>query len=940
MIDTSRRRTVLLFCLVTLGVWNGTVAYPSRAASSADGTFVYFVRDDQLFTLDPRTGSTGDPVPVLSGTLDLAVQPDGRRVYQLARDEVRVIDVELGLTVRIVDVHLQYDDVRRIAMAPNGEFAYLFEPATSTADVVFVLDAQRDEIIGSFRVSSPDSRSIAFDLEHERAYFADTSWEEEPKAIEILVVDTSTHQVIDEIRVPGEADHIVLAEGGRIAYVAGNSEVTVVDIAGKSVLDRLAFGAWVYGIALSPDGRQLYVGQAQSTEERHEGVLSIVDTATRQIVAERSFDAYPDPLLASSEDDVIVHTFAWRRGSDASHAIGYIRGLADRDGVSSPVGEYFVLGGPPPRAPTPLPTPPVIPATATECAFSLALDATSVSVVDLGTGERAGLSLFEPSNASPDLAVSQDGRSLQVVWWEETYRARVADLNEGRLAQDLDLAQRYDGARIFSAAGHPIRVVASRDSATISRIDPSASDPVSALALPKHPDCDTYARGSVSDVAIASDGSQALALVQCENYSEERHLALLAIFDPKVPALLRALPLNAFPGFGMAIARDGRFAYVRGYGSVLVVNLQDGAVDAVVPTGFGYGVVLSEDESLLLVPVGRTGYRFSPQRREPPPAEVLLVSTASHRIAGRIPIGGDDSQPGRIWFDPHSRSAHVRSLHDGARIAEYSSGFPLGLWNGERPEGAAVIAGPCPTGLKSLPVRATRTPAVGATSTPSRSRTTTRTPGCAVAADVDRCAHVRVGTATGRPGERVALAVTLATAGKWIADVQNDLSFDAMTPIVATPEGRPDCWVNPGIGKDDTGFAFRPSGCSAGRDCTGVRAGVFAFGDDRGIPAGSVLYTCRVEIEHDALLGDYPVRISKAIVFDREHDEAGSLGIDGLVRVQQPAPERGSRVRVAANQSAGSCHIAAPNDGDAATAILLGLVFVLGLRLRAGKRPD
>jgi hypothetical protein len=63
--------------------------------------------------------------------------------------------------------------------------------------------------------------------------------------------------------------------------------------------------------------------------------------------------------------------------------------------------------------------------------------------------------------------------------------------------------------------------------------------------------------------------------------------------------------------------------------------------------------------------------------------------------------------------------------------------------------------------------------------------------------------------------------------------------------------------VNDAIEKGGTSFAFQPSGCTAGTDCTGVRALVLALDNVDPIPTGSVLYTCQVAIAGDAADGDF-----------------------------------------------------------------------------------
>ncbi|HSP97140.1 MAG TPA: hypothetical protein VL049_07830, partial [Candidatus Dormibacteraeota bacterium] len=120
---------------------------------------------------------------------------------------------------------------------------------------------------------------------------------------------------------------------------------------------------------------------------------------------------------------------------------------------------------------------------------------------------------------------------------------------------------------------------------------------------------------------------------------------------------------------------------------------------------------------------------------------------------------------------------------------------------------------------------------------------------------------VGIGTATGNPGDTVGVDVSLTTDAS-IAGTQNDIAFAAPIAIAAKANGKPNCAVNEAIDKASTTFAFQPSGCTAGTDCTGVRALVLSFDNVTPIPTGSVLYTCQVAIAGDAASGDQPLTCS------------------------------------------------------------------------------
>ncbi len=144
---------------------------------------------------------------------------------------------------------------------------------------------------------------------------------------------------------------------------------------------------------------------------------------------------------------------------------------------------------------------------------------------------------------------------------------------------------------------------------------------------------------------------------------------------------------------------------------------------------------------------------------------------------------------------------------------------------------------------------------------------------------------VVLGSASGAPGQTVSFSATLRTGGATVAGAQNDIQFDPVnTPLASKSAGKPQCAVNPAIGKGATAFAFRPNKCS-GSACTGVRALVLSMTDIRPIADGSVLYTCTVRIPRTARPGTYPLAISGVALSTPDGQEVRASGVAGSVTV-------------------------------------------------------
>lgn len=143
---------------------------------------------------------------------------------------------------------------------------------------------------------------------------------------------------------------------------------------------------------------------------------------------------------------------------------------------------------------------------------------------------------------------------------------------------------------------------------------------------------------------------------------------------------------------------------------------------------------------------------------------------------------------------------------------------------------------------------------------------------------------VDIGTGAAASGQTTSFAVTLQTGGAEVVGVGNHIGFAPPLQIVARPDGKPDCLVNPNISKEATAFAFSPSGCTPGISCTGIKSDVLSFQNLDPIPSG-VLYTCSVAISDPAASGVYPLLNISRSASDKLGRFLAAEGADGSITV-------------------------------------------------------
>jgi len=170
---------------------------------------------------------------------------------------------------------------------------------------------------------------------------------------------------------------------------------------------------------------------------------------------------------------------------------------------------------------------------------------------------------------------------------------------------------------------------------------------------------------------------------------------------------------------------------------------------------------------------------------------------------------------------------------------------------------------------------------VPTSTTPSTTPTATRTP-----TQTPRQPVIQLSSVAGHPGESVVFSATLFTQGLDIAAVQVDIGFDETNIPVAVDRGLPACEMSPTLGRVPF-FSM----VSCGINCTLLRGLIFTLSSPvTSIPDGAELFSCRIDIPNDALVGDYVLSPDRVVMSDLAGFPVAAVrGESGLVRVA-PVP--------------------------------------------------
>jgi YVTN family beta-propeller protein len=181
-----------------------------------------------------------------------------------------------------------------MALSPDGTIGYVTEPASNR---LLVLDTRTGAVTASIGVGDTPS-GLAVSPDGRQIWVVNTGLFQEPGSVS--VVATNTHLVVRTISVGIGPIDVAFSPDGRRAYVtnsgllvAGGS-VSVVDTSSLSVVQALnptvpplpnQPGWNPTSVAVSPDGRQVWVSEVDALGSRKQDSVYVFDAATDAQVA-------------------------------------------------------------------------------------------------------------------------------------------------------------------------------------------------------------------------------------------------------------------------------------------------------------------------------------------------------------------------------------------------------------------------------------------------------------------------------------------------------------------------------------------------------------------------------------------------------------------------------------------------------------------------------
>lgn len=240
------------------------VSVPSPARRALSMTFAV------TLTVAALTGAPGAAEAVAqTGYLYIANSTD---------NTVSVVNPALQQPVAVIQVG---DEPWAEAATPDGSQIYVADQGSAQVQVI---STATNTVTATIAVAS-GATSIVISADGTRAYVLDRD------AAAVSVIDIASEQVVATIAIPLTGTYpkglpwgiAVSANGKRVYTTSEGGAVTVINAVTDAVIKTLPAGEYAMGIAVSPDGSQLYVTDASPDAQ---GELTVMNSSTGKVIAQ------------------------------------------------------------------------------------------------------------------------------------------------------------------------------------------------------------------------------------------------------------------------------------------------------------------------------------------------------------------------------------------------------------------------------------------------------------------------------------------------------------------------------------------------------------------------------------------------------------------------------------------------------------------------------
>jgi YVTN family beta-propeller protein len=265
---------------------------PARAPAGV--LLVVNTADDALAFVDPVALRVDSTITVGEGPRALAVSADGRFAYV---SNYGSPEEEPGRTISVVDIPARrvistilldgYLSPCGLALARDARRLYA---TIESRQAVLEIDDEDGRISRVFATLQQRSHAVVLAADEGRLYVANAG----SASLSVIRLQTGS---VSRVAVGMDPEGLALSPDGRFLWVANRADgtVMVLDTGTDQVVDTLATGKGPLGVAFTPDGRRALVSNSLGND------VTVFDVGARKLVARIATGELPAGLLVEPD---------------------------------------------------------------------------------------------------------------------------------------------------------------------------------------------------------------------------------------------------------------------------------------------------------------------------------------------------------------------------------------------------------------------------------------------------------------------------------------------------------------------------------------------------------------------------------------------------------------------------------------------------------------
>ncbi len=582
-------------------------------APAASTAYAANENSNNISVIDTTTNTVTATVPVGSRPVAVAVTPDGSRIYvaNFGDGTVSIIDAATNTVIATVVVG---SEPISIAINPNGSKLYVANFASGN---VSVIDTLTNTVTASIAVGDPatpsDPSAILVSPDGMRVYVTNQNQGT------VSVIDTSNNTVVATITVGDRNSNptaLTIAPNGSKVYVAlfDNAAVSVIATATNTVTVSIPVGSFPSGVAVTPDGRSVYV-TSQS------GNVSVIDAGSNTVTTTVAVGGQLIGI-AASPDGTSVYAAKF-----SSNTVSVISVATNNVTTNIAVGQ-----GP----------------------YGIAISGPRQTVPPSISKSFGGASI--PLNGTTALSFTinnpNSATTLNGIAFTDTLPAGLVLATPNSLSGTCGgTITAVDGSNSVSLSGAGLSPNSSCSfSVNVTGIAAGAQNNTTGAVNSTNGGTGNTASASITVVAPAQQ-STSLAYVANENSND------VSVIDTATNAVVSTVPVGVKP-VAAAILPDRSKVYVANFGdgTVSVINTATNVATATITVG-------SNPIGVAITPNGLKAYvaNFGS-------SNVSVINTATNAVTTSIPIGNPPpalgSAPSSVAITPDGTRAYVTNFNN------------------------------------------------------------------------------------------------------------------------------------------------------------------------------------------------------------------------------------------------------------------------------------